>query len=121
MKYKNLTLSSIFEIIIGFGCIISVSFMGYNGFISLALIGLRPLILEREPIADEKKYFKLSYKIILSSLIIILLFIVSIFILIFIFPGLTKKLPTFDKILFLLIPFFLMTKGVIGLLYSKQN
>lgn len=42
MKYKNLNLAFLFEIIIGFGCIISVSLLGFGGLISLALIGLKP-------------------------------------------------------------------------------
>jgi hypothetical protein len=120
MKYKNLNLAFLFEIIIGFGCIISVSLLGFGGLISLALIGLKPFFLEREPISDEKKYWRFSYRVMLSSLIIISLFIISIFILINLVPSLSKKLPPIDKILYLLIPFFFMTRGVIGFIYNQK-
>jgi hypothetical protein len=121
MKYKNLNLAFLFEIIIGFGCIISVSMLGFSGLISLALIGLRPFFLEREPINDEKNYWRFSYKIMLNSIIIIFLFIISIFILVNSAPGLTKKLPPWEDILYLLIPFFLMTRGVIGFIYNQKQ
>ncbi len=121
MKYKNLNLAFLFEIIVGFGCIISVSTLGFSGLISLVLIGLRPFFLEREPISDEKTYWRFSYKVLLSSLIIISLFIISIFILINFLPSLSKKLPPTDKILYLLIPFFLMTRGVIGFIYNQKS
>jgi len=120
MKYKNLNLAYLFEIIIGIGCIISISVLGFSGLISLALIGLRPFFLEREPISDEKNYWRFSYKVMLSSLLIISLFIISILILINYFPSLSKKLPPFDKILYLLLPFFLMTRGVVGFIHNQK-
>lgn len=121
MKYKNLNLAFLFEIIIGFGCIISVGTLGFGGLMSLALIGLKPFFLEREPISDEKNFWRFSYRVMLSSLIIIFLFIISIFILINFVPSLSKKLPPIDKILYLLIPFFLMTRGVVGFIYNQKN
>lgn len=120
MKYKNLNLAFLFEIIIGFGCIISVSVLGFSGLISLFLIGLRPFFLERETISDEKNYWRFSYKVMLNSIIIISLFIVSVFILIDFVPTLSRKLPPNDQILYLLIPFFLMTRGVVGFIYNQK-
>ncbi len=121
MKYKNLNLAFIFEIIIGFGCILSVSILGFSGLISLSLIFLRTIFLEKEPISDEKSYWRFSYRIMSNSLMIISLFIISIFILVNFLPSLARKLPSTDQILYLLIPFFLMTRGVVGFIHNQKN
>lgn len=121
MKYKNLNLAFLFETIIGFGCIISVSQLGFSGLFSLVLFGLRPFFLEKEPIKDETIYWRFSYRVLVSSLTIIGLFIVSILILINLYPALERRLPPFNEILYLLIPFFLMTRGVIGFIYNQKN
>lgn len=120
MKYKNLNMAFMFEIIIGFGCIISVSLLGFSGLVSIILIFLRPIFLEKEPISDEKSYWRFSYRVMLSSLIIISLFIISVFILMNFVPSLSKKLPPVDEILYLLIPFFLMTRGIVGFIYNQK-
>lgn len=121
MKYKNLNLAFLYEVVIGFGCIISVSQLGYSGLISLVLLGLRPFFLEREPISNEKIYWRFSYRVMLSSTIIISLFITAVFILINLFPTISKTLPPAEEILYLLIPFFLMTRGVIGFIYNQKQ
>jgi hypothetical protein len=121
MKYKNLNLSFLFDIVISFGCILSTSLLGFSGLFSLILIGLKPFFLEREPIENEKSYWRFSYKVLVNSLLIIFFFIVSIFIMINFAPALAKKLPPLDKILYLLIPFFLMTRGVVGVIHNYKS
>lgn len=121
MKYKNLNISFLYEVIIGFGCIISISQLGFSGIFALSLIALKPILLEREPISDEKNYWRFSYRVLLSSVIIILIFITTILILINFIPYFSKKLPPLDQILYLLIPFFIMTRGVIGFIYNQKN
>ncbi len=76
MKYKNLTLAFLFEIVVGFGTILSISLLGYKGLAALAVLALRPFILEQEQIKDEKLYLQFSYKVLSNSLIIIFLMIV---------------------------------------------
>lgn len=121
MKYKNLNISFLYEVIIGFGCIISISQLGFSGIFALSLIALKPILLEREPISDEKNYWRFSYRVLLSSVIIILIFITTILVLINFIPYFSKKLPPLDQILYLLIPFFIMTRGVIGFIYNQKN
>lgn len=121
MKYKNLNLAFLFEIVIGFGCIMSVALWGQFGFATIALIALRPLLLEKEQIKDEKSYLSLSYKVLSNSIVIVAMLIITIFIIINFIPNLISKLPPRDKILFLLLPFFLMTHGVVGFMYNQKK
>ncbi len=114
MKYKNLNFAFFLEIIIGFGTILSISLMGNKGIAFLALMALRPIFLKRENIKDEKLYWQFSYKIILNSTIVISLMIISILIIVQFIPVWKVKLPSFEILLVELIPFFLLTHGVMG-------
>lgn len=114
MKYKNLNLAFLFEIIVGFGCILTISFIGTKGLASLALLALRPLLLEKESIKDAKKYYQFFYKITISSVIVISLMIISIFVIVQFIPVWELKLPTYEILLVEIIPFFLLTHGVLG-------
>jgi hypothetical protein len=87
LKYKNLNLAFLVQILIGFGCILSISLLGAKGLASLALLAIRPLVLEKEKIKDEKRYWQFSYKIMLNSVIIIFLMILSILIIIQFIPA----------------------------------
>lgn len=102
------------EILVGFGTILLISLIGYKGISALAILALRPLVLEREKIEDEKLYLQFSYKILSNSLIIIFLMIVFIFTIVQFIPAWTAKLPPMDILLVTTIPFFLLTHGVIG-------
>jgi len=114
LKYKNLNIAFLIEILIGFGTILSISLIGYKGLSALAILALRPFILEREKIDDEKSYLQFSYKILSNSLFIIFLMIISVLIIIQFIPDWNSKLPPTENILILVIPFFLLTHGVIG-------
>jgi len=114
MKYKKLNIAFLVEILVGFGTILSISLIGHKGLAALAFIALRPLILERKKIEDEKSYLKFFYKVLSSSLIIIFLMIISIFVIIQFIPQWEAKLPPMDILLVTIIPFFLLTHGVIG-------
>ncbi|HMN48107.1 MAG TPA: hypothetical protein PKD67_03135 [Ignavibacteriaceae bacterium] len=114
MKYKNLTLAFLFEIVVGFGTILSISLLGYKGLAALAVLALRPFILEQEQIKDEKLYLQFSYKVLSNSLIIIFLMIVFEIIIIQFIPNWKAKLPPLENLLIIIIPFFLLTHGVIG-------
>lgn len=79
MKYKNLNLAFLLEIIVGFVSILSIALLGYKGLISLVLIGLRPFLLEKEKILDEKGYWHLKYRIMFHSLIVTSIFISTVY------------------------------------------
>jgi len=87
---------------------------------ALAVLALRPIILEKEIIKDEKTYFQFFYKIIQSSLSIIFIMIVSLIIIMQFIPIWSAKLPPSENLLVIILPFFLLTHGVIGLInYSN--
>lgn len=114
MKYKNLYFAFLLEILVGFGTILSISLMGNKGIVFLALLALRPIFLKRENIKDEKLYWQFSYKIILNSAIVLSLMIISILIIVQFIPVWKVKLPSFEILLVEIIPFFLLTHGVMG-------
>ena len=87
---------------------------------SLALLAIRPLVLEKEKIKDEKRYWQFSYKIMLNSVIIIFLMILSILIIIQFIPVWKTKVPSFEILIIELIPFFILTHGVIGILNTSS-
>jgi len=120
LKYKNLNLAFLVQILIGFGCILSISLLGAKGLASLALLAIRPFVLEKEKIKDEKRYWQFSYKIMLNSVIIIFLMILSILIIIQFIPAWKTKLPSFEILIIELIPFFILTHGVIGILNTSS-
>lgn len=119
MKYKNLNISYLIEIFVGFGCIISIGLIGSKGLIALVLIGLRPFILEKEKIGDEKSYWQFNYKVITHTLIITSMFIFLYFLISYFNPSIN---PVNDKLLLLqLIPFFLLTHGIVGLVIYQTT
>ena len=87
---------------------------------SLALLAIRPFVLEKEKIKDEKRYWQFSYKIMLNSVIIIFLMILSILIIIQFIPVWKTKVPSFEILIIELIPFFILTHGVIGILNTSS-
>jgi hypothetical protein len=120
LKYKNLNLAFLIEILVGFGTILSISLLGYKGLTALVLIALRPFLLEREQIKNDKLYWQFTYKILSGSLMIIFLMIISIFIILQFIPVWRSKLPTTEILLIVIIPFFLLTHGVIGFINSSE-
>lgn len=120
MKYKNLNIAFLIEIFVGFGCIITISLIGYKGLAALAILALRPLILEREKIDDEKLYLRFSYKVLSNSLLIIFLMIVFEIIIIQFIPVWRTKLPPIEDLFIILIPFFLLTHGIVGFINSSN-
>lgn len=116
MKYKNLYIAFLFEIFVGFGTIISVGFLGTKGLAALTILALRSFFLEKESTQEKKTYLEFSYKILSNSLSIIFLMIISIIIILQFIPIWKAKLPPVEVIFVVLIPFFLLTHGVIGLI-----
>ena len=116
MKYKNLNIAFLIEIFIGFGTIISISLLGTKGLAALAILALRPFVLQKEKIDDSKSYLEFSYKILSNSLSIIFIMIISIIVILQFIPIWKAKLPPIEVMFVVLIPFFLLTHGVIGII-----
>lgn len=116
MKYKNLNIAFLIEIFVGFGTILSISLLGTKGLAALAILALRPFVLQKESIEDKKSYIEFSYKILSNSLSIIFIMIISIIIILQFIPVWKAKLPSVEVMFIVLIPFFLLTHGVIGII-----
>jgi len=116
LKYKNLNIAFLIEIFIGFGTIISISLLGTKGLAALAILALRPFVLQKEKIDDSKSYLEFSYKILSNSLSIIFIMIISIIVILQFIPIWKAKLPPIEVMFVVLIPFFLLTHGVIGII-----
>ena len=115
MKYKNLNIAFLIEIFVGFGTVLSISLLGTKGLAALAILALRPFVLQKESIEDKKSYIEFSYKILSNSLSIIFIMIISIIIILQFIPVWKAKLPSIEVMFIVLIPFFLLTHGVIGI------
>jgi hypothetical protein len=115
-KYKNLQLAFLIEIFIGFGTILSISLIKPKGLAALAILALRPILLDKEIIRDEKFYFQFSYRILQSSLLIIFIVIISLIFIMQFIPAWNAKLPPSENLLIIILPLFLLTHGVIGLI-----
>ena len=116
MKYKNLNLAFLIEIFVGLGTILSISLIGPKGLAALAILAIRPFVLQKEDVEDKKTYLEFSYKILSNSLSIIFIMIISIIIILQFIPLWKTKLPPVEIMFVILIPFFLLTHGVIGLI-----
>lgn len=110
------------EIFVGFGTIISIAFLGPKGLATLSIIALRPIFLEREEIKDPKSYYKNFYRIQTNGLAIVFIMMVTLIIINQFIPVYKSKLPPVDILFVMMLPFFLMTHGVIGLVsYNREN
>ena len=116
MKYKNLNIAFLIEIFVGFGTVLSISLLGTKGLAALAILALRPFVLQKESIEDKKSYIEFSYKILSNSLSVIFIMILSIIIILQFIPVWKAKLPSVEVMFIVLIPFFLLTHGVIGII-----
>jgi len=116
LKYKNLNIAFLIEIFVGFGTVLSISLLGTKGLAALAILALRPFVLQKESIEDEKSYIEFSYKILSNSLSILFIMILSIIIILQFIPVWKAKLPSIEVMFIVLIPFFLLTHGVIGII-----
>jgi hypothetical protein len=119
VKYKNINLAFLIEIFVGLGTILTISLIGYKGLAGLFLIALRPLVLEKEEIRNNKEYIYFFYKVLSNSLSITAIFLIVLLVIILFFPALSPNIPTSEKILIQLMPFFILTHGVVGIINSS--
>lgn len=117
MRYKNLNLAFLMEIIVGFGSIISISILGPKGMAALILIAIRPFILERESIEQDNFYWRFIYRVNYHTLIVTSLFIITYYLVTTL--QRTTYLMEDHNLLLQLIPFFLLTHGVVGFVVNQ--
>ena len=116
--YKNLYHAFLYEFIVGLICVVSISLFGGKAIIILALLGLRPFILERDNLEPDKIIYHFYYNVLkvvttITFSSIIILFILSEF---FSIENLNIK------ILFILVPpYFVCIHGLTGFTYNKYR
>ncbi|MCZ7609983.1 MAG: hypothetical protein M5U17_07425 [Ignavibacterium sp.] len=120
MKYKNLRLAFLIEIFVGFTTIISIALLGPKAIAVISLIALRPVFMKREEIKEPLLYFEKFYKILSSSFAIIFIMIIIIIVMILFLPALKSKLPPLEVLFVVILPFFILTHGVLGLINSSD-
>ena len=119
MKYKNLDLAYSLEVFIGFVCALLIILISSKAFILLALISLRPFILDKEKISHHDEYWHTSFRLGRDALIIISILIICAIILVELLLNENMILPKIDIILTMLVPVFLIVHGIIGIFYNR--
>lgn len=119
MRYKNLVFAYSLEIMIGLVTSFLIIIIGPNAIAFIALFAMRPLILEREKISNQDKFWFYSfqlgkYTLFTLSIIIICFYLFNEFI------SSENILHNFRDRINLLIPLYLLVHGVIGLLFRKK-
>ncbi len=120
MRYKNLPFAYSWEIIVGLITSLFIIIIGPNAIAFIALFAIRPLILEREKISNQNEFWYYSfqlgkYTLLILSIIIIGFYIVNEFIL---SEDLLYNIR--DRIS-VLIPFYLLVHGILGLIIQRNN
>ncbi|MCL5029777.1 MAG: hypothetical protein M1480_12265 [Bacteroidetes bacterium] len=119
MKYKNLLFAYSLEIIFGLITSLLIIIIGPNAIAFLALFAIRPFILEREKISNQDKFWYYSFQ--LGKYVLFTLSIIIIgFYLINEFFLSTNALNNFRDRMIVLVPFYLLVHGIIGLI-AKRN
>jgi hypothetical protein len=119
MKYKNLDLAYSLEIIIGLITAILIILISPKAFIFLAILSLRPFILDKEKISYHDEYWHASFKLGRDALMIMSVIILCTFILIDLLLDEDILFPNSDMILTILVPAFLIIHGILGIFNLK--
>lgn len=119
MKYKNLFFSFSLEFLIGLIITLLIIFTGPKSIILLALVAIRPFILERENISPQDEFWFYSFQLGKITLFI-LSFVIIVFYLIDEFLLNENLLYNYRDRIIILLPFYLFLHGLVGL-FSLRN
>ena len=120
--YKNLRLAFLYQVIVGLFSLSFVLYLGPYGIAILAIIGLRPFLLERENVDGELWPWRFSYQILKITIIItavtqIVLFVIfQLWDLSYIFPGLQDSVSHLY-----IIPYFISIQGLVGTIIVENT
>jgi hypothetical protein len=119
MKYKNLFFSFSLEFLIGLIITLLIIFTGPKSIILLAILAIRPFILERESVTSQDEIWFYSYQLGKITLFI-LSFIIIAFYLIDELLFNENILVIYRDRTIVLLPLFLFLHGMVGL-FSLRN
>lgn len=120
-RYKNITLTLFYQILIGLFTAILIFNFGKKGFLFLIFIALRPLIFEKQKIDQNDPHFYFFYKILLYSVIVTSLTIILFYIVNLLFINEGFLIVNRFNFILMIIPIFILLHGIIGLLYLRYN
>ena len=120
MKYKNLRMAFLIELIIGLASAIVTIIFGSQGIVVLAFFAVRPFVLKRENIDQNDDYWYRSFRLgrnalVITAVIIIMLYLFAEFIFQDNFLAENKTI-----ILLLLLPVYLIIHSIYGLIRFKE-
>lgn len=122
MKYKNLFLAYSIEIIIGFLTLILVTQLGSKAIVFLALLAIRPIILEREKLLPQDEFWFKSFQLGKNALFVISIIIIFLTILLDIVGEYNFIIENKNKILRMIVPMYIFIHGTIGIIsLGKRN
>lgn len=118
MSYKSLPGAFLFQTLVGALCIVSISLFGPKWIATLAVLSLRPLLLERIRSLPDQKRWQFYYRIMKISLVCTALTIIFVYISFEVFPH---AVPIKQLWLLMVLPYFIFIHGLIGLMLSVKN
>jgi len=111
MVYKHLHHAFLFELLGGLIALFCVIAFGGKGVPALAVLALRPLILERSPNPPDERVWRLYYNAFKVSLFLTATTVVLTF---FTFNFLSYNLQDHNLLLLTVVPWFFVIHGLVG-------
>ena len=118
MTYKSLPAAFLFQTIAGVLSIISVALLGSKGIAALAILALRPFLLEKTGVFPDQERWHFYYKIMEISVVCTALTIIFVYIFLEVF---SHSVPFGRLWLLMVLPYFIFIHGLIGLILSTKN
>jgi hypothetical protein len=116
--YKSLPAAFLFQSVVGALCVVSISLSGPAWFATMAVLGLRPLILKKRSTPPDKSDWKLYYNITKISIVATAVTIIFIYI---IFGLFSHSSPIRELWLLIIVPYFVFIHGIIGLMFTLRQ
>jgi hypothetical protein len=118
MIYKSIPSALLYQTIVGALCVVFIALWGPACIAMLAFLALRPLILKKVPVEDDRNMWKFFYKITIRSVVslsITIIFAYGIF-------ELFSHPSPIEGLWFLMIPpYFVFLQGLLGLIYLIRD
>ena len=118
MMYKSLPVAFMFQALVGALCLVSMALFGPAWFATIAVLGLRPLILKKADTPPDKSVWELYYKIYKTSVVSTAVTIIFIYV---IFDLFSHMSPIRGLWLLMIPPYWIFIHGIIGLMYSVHR
>ncbi len=116
--YKSLPAAFLFQMVVGALCLGAISAWGPAWIGVLALLGLRPVVLKRVTLGEDKNVWAFYYRITKMSVVSLSVTIILIYAA---FGLFSHSSPIKGIWMLMLIPYFVFIHGLFGLIYSLRK